>query len=157
MIYQFKGQYRFLSNFFECQVCVFGYRHPTAEHAFQSHKATTLDWQERIRQAVSPQEAKRLGRYAPLKGDWEEVRTDVMSKVVMAKFTQNTSLARLLMDTGDQFLVEGNTWGDKFWGVEIAVDGSLGDGHNWLGHILMNVREHLVGEAKQPRLPNGEL
>lgn len=41
----------------------------------------------------------------------------------------------MLLKTGDEELVEGNTWGDTFWGV------CKGKGRNELGKILMKVRE----------------
>jgi predicted NAD-dependent protein-ADP-ribosyltransferase YbiA (DUF1768 family) len=34
-------------------------------------------------------------------------------------------------------LIEGNTWGDKFWGQV------KGEGANYLGRLLMKVREEL--------------
>lgn len=39
--------------------------------------------------------------------------------------------------TGDAILIEGNTWGDRFWGV------CEGFGQNHLGHVLMRVRVQL--------------
>lgn len=36
-------------------------------------------------------------------------------------------------------IVEGNTWGDAFWGV----DSRTGEGENHLGQILMQVRSEL--------------
>lgn len=33
-------------------------------------------------------------------------------------------------------LVESNTWGDRFWGVDHA-------GENWLGRVLMETRTQL--------------
>ena len=44
-----------------------------------------------------------------------------------------------LLDTGDQELVEYNTWGDTYWGVCTRIR----QGQNWLGKILMEVREEL--------------
>ena len=42
-----------------------------------------------------------------------------------------------LLATGDAQLEEGNTWGDRIWGVY------QGQGDNRLGKILMKVREEL--------------
>jgi predicted NAD-dependent protein-ADP-ribosyltransferase YbiA (DUF1768 family) len=40
-----------------------------------------------------------------------------------------------LLDTGTQTLVEGNWWGDVFWGV------CKGVGSNHLGKLLMKLRK----------------
>lgn len=48
------------------------------------------------------------------------------------------AIAEDLLDTGDQRLVEGNVWGDRYWGVCDGV------GENWLGELLMQVRDELL-------------
>jgi predicted NAD-dependent protein-ADP-ribosyltransferase YbiA (DUF1768 family) len=48
----------------------------------------------------------------------------------------------MLIDTGDQELIEGNWWGDVIWGV------CNGKGENHLGKILMEVRKELKGERR---------
>ncbi len=58
-----------------------------------------------------------------------------MFMAVLCKFTQHADLAEKLLATGDAVLEEGNNWGDEFWGV---VDGR---GMNWLGTLLMTVRD----------------
>ena len=67
----------------------------------------------------------------------EEVKDKVMYEIVLAKFTQNPDLKEKLLATGDEYLEEGNTWGDTIWGT---VDGV---GENRLGKILMRVRDEL--------------
>ena len=88
----------------------------------------------------NPSEAKRLGRRVRLRSDWEQVKYDVMLDVVRAKFNQHPDLAQKLLATGDEELVEGNDWGDTYWGV------CNGRGKNMLGKILMRVRAELRGE-----------
>ncbi|CAM0109837.1 hypothetical protein VPH166E361_0119 [Vibrio phage 166E36-1] len=51
----------------------------------------------------------------------------------------NPSLRSKLLDTSDVELVEGNWWGDKYWGVCLKT----GEGENNLGKLLMKVREDL--------------
>ena len=72
-----------------------------------------------------------------LRSDWEDVKLGTMLEVCRAKFTQNPQLAKRLLATGDEELVEGNNWGDTFWG---KVDGK---GQNHLGRILMQIRDAL--------------
>ena len=79
------------------------------------------------------------GRLVPLRPDWEAVKVGIMEEIVRAKFIQHPELAARLLATGDKVLVEGNHWGDTFWGVDTRT----GQGHNHLGRILMKVREEL--------------
>lgn len=158
-ITSFTGRYSFLSNFYECprNVTVLGMSAPTAEHVFQGLKATDREDQHRITSADSPAEAKRLGRHVTLRPDWEVNKRALMLEVVLAKFTQSQELRAKLIATGDATLVEGNTWGDRYWGAvqadrgAIPVDADIwapGDidgsrwlaGENWLGRTLMVVR-----------------
>lgn len=82
-------------------------------------------------------ESKRLGRKVDLRTDWDLVKLDVMRRVVRAKFEQHPNLAQYLLDTGDAELIEGNTWHDVYWGVDLKTD----EGENHLGKILMALRQ----------------
>lgn len=57
-----------------------------------------------------------------------------MRTLVREKF-RNPLLRAMLLATEDVELVEGNSWNDTFWGV------CKGVGLNWLGQILMKVRD----------------
>ena len=133
---RFRGEHAFLSNFhrrpFEWQGQVWS----TSEAAFQAAKTHDDRLRERIRQAPTPAAAKRLGRRADLRPDWEDVKGDVMRSVLQAKFAV-PELRDALLATGDAELVEGNDWGDTYWGV------CRGRGRNRLGQILMQVRDDL--------------
>lgn len=136
MITKFTGQYKFLSNFFACEVEYEGIAYPSSEHAFQAAK--TLDRNERIKiaRASSPGMAKTLGRHVSLRRDWEETKDSIMEEILRIKFS-NPELKDKLLRTGDSRLVEGNTWGDVYWGV------CGNKGKNKLGKLLMKVRESL--------------
>jgi ribA/ribD-fused uncharacterized protein len=123
------GDHSFLSNF---------YRHGnwTVEHHYQAAKTDDPVWAASILTAPTPLQAKRLGRKAPMRPTWEEEKVAVMLALLRVKFLW-PDLAQKLIDTGDAYLVEGNTWGDHFWGV------CNGKGQNHLGHLLMQVREEL--------------
>jgi hypothetical protein len=81
-----------------------------------------------------PGEAKHRGRNVAIRPDWNKVREDIMYNVVKSKFEQNAELKAMLLATGDEYLEEGNTWGDTTWGTVNGV------GKNWLGLILMRLR-----------------
>lgn len=133
-ITEFKGNHFFLSNFYVAPVIYQGVRFENNEAAFQAAKCP-----ERMNEfrGLNPSKAKRLGRRVKLRPDWEEVKCDVMYQVCKAKFSQNPDLAQKLIETGDAELVEGNTWGDRIWGVCDGV------GENNLGKILMRIRKEL--------------
>ena len=136
MITSFQGEYRFLSNFHPSTITIKGQVYPTVEHAYQAGKALYRDEREMIQQAISPGQAKRLGKIVIRKPDFEERKLKYMEKCLREKF-KDPRLARLLLNTGSQNLIEGNTWGDRFWGV------CHGKGENHLGRLLMKIREEL--------------
>ena len=139
MIDKFVGESAFLSNFFNMPVYYNGLLYLNSEAAFQAQK--TLDSKERKRfSTMNPSEAKRAGRSVELREDWEYVKDDIMFDIVLSKFASNPILRKLLLTTGDEELVEGNTWNDTYWGV------CNGRGQNKLGKILMRVRS-LLKEA----------
>lgn len=133
----FSGPYRFLSNFYEADVEFEGHVYPTAEHAFQAAKNTNPLHRERVRAAPTPATAKRLGQAIALRPDWDDVKLSLMEMIVLSKFVRHKDIRAKLLQTGDVELVEGNTWGDRFWGV--TADG---EGANHLGKILMRVRDY---------------
>ena len=137
---RFRGDYAFLSNFHRHRFDWRGRTYPTSEHAFQSAKSRDDRERERIRAASSPAEAKRLGRRADLRCEWEQVKDDVMHSVLQAKFAV-PALRDALLATGDAELVEGNTWGDVYWGV------CGGRGRNQLGRTLMRIRDDIRRRA----------
>lgn len=142
-ISKFAGDdYSFLSNFYPCpvRVCFPGHgcwTFPSSENAFQAAKCPSRASEFT---GLTPGQSKKLGRSVELRRDWEEVKDDVIHDVVLAKFQQNPELAAKLAATGDEELIEGNTWGDRYWG---QVDGV---GKNMLGKTLMRVREELRGQ-----------
>lgn len=134
----FFEEYRFLSNFYEAPVTYGGLTYQNNEAAFQAQKCQTEE-EKRGFTALTPQKAKYQGRRVALRPDWEEVKVGVMEEIVRAKFTQNQLLAIRLINTGDSELIEGNTWRDTFWGVDMKTR----SGQNHLGRILMKVRAEL--------------
>lgn len=145
----FDGKNRFLSNFYGAEVEYEGITYKNSEAAFQAAKCA--DESMRVKFAdLNPSEAKSKGRRIDLRHDWEDVKFDVMYAIVKAKFTQNKELSRKLVETGDAYLEEGNTWGDKTWGTV------NGEGQNNLGKILMRVREELKENMKEDSNRHGK-
>lgn len=135
-ITEFRGRNYFLSNFFEAPVTYEGVTYQNNEAAFQSLKLMDVNARKSFSH-LEPSSAKRKGLRVQLRNDWERVKDGLMYEVCMAKFSQNEDLKTKLLLTKDAELVEGNDWGDTYWGV------SKGRGKNKLGNILMRVREEL--------------
>jgi ribA/ribD-fused uncharacterized protein len=128
--------YHFLSNFFECDFSFMGVVYKTSEHFFQAAKAINEKSAKKIIDAKTPGMSKSLGRSIVKRKDWEDIKIDVMRFVLRIKF-QDKVLRELLLETGDAILEEGNIWNDRWWGV----DEKTREGKNWLGKLLMELRE----------------
>lgn len=120
------GKHSFLSNFYE-------HGGWTVEHHYQAAKTDDADWAAKILKAPNPTVAKKLGRLAPVRRGWDDHKVHVMRTLLRLKFS-SPELALSLLDTGNAQLVEGNWWGDTFWGQCNGV------GENWLGRLLMDQR-----------------
>lgn len=168
------NEWRFLSNFYVGEPLAYRQRtYLSGEHMFQSFKARTPEDHDKINRAATPGEAKANGRhYLHLRMDWERVKFDVMRVVLRTKFQQGREECALLLATGDALLVEGTTWGDRVWGVDLKrgraeVEDSwkragrgehpewdsgegweAAPGRNWLGVLLMARRAELVAEMR---------
>lgn len=141
---RFDGGYRFLSNFYPCPVTVGDITYPSAEHAYQASKTREFAIRNRVAALPTPGEAKRFGRRIELRSDWERAKKPVMLVVVLTKFTENPLLGAQLADTADMEdprLTEGNYWHDNYWGSCFCDKCTARPGLNYLGKILMAVRE----------------
>ena len=136
VIDSFFGPYRFLSNFEPCTVEYDGMTYKCSEAAYQAAKTTDASLRIAFT-TMNGSKAKYAGQKLPIRADWNDVKVDVMYQIVKDKFSRNPELKEKLLSTGTLQLIEGNYWGDKFWGV------CNGEGENHLGKILMRVRREL--------------
>lgn len=138
VIDKFDGTaFGFLSNFYPAEVEYEGMMYPTSEHAYQAAKTLDIYQRHNVAMQKTPALAKRYGKAVSMRPDWDDVKLDVMEDILYDKFCRHPKLTEMLLATEDAELVEGNTWGDKFWGV------CDGEGENHLGKLLMSVRECL--------------
>lgn len=142
MIDSFTGAHRFLSNFFPAQVWYDGILFPSVEHAYQACKTENKGERILIARLKTAGEAKREGKRVKMHNqrEWDAKKIGIMRDLLMRKFADK-GLATMLLNTGEEELVEGNDWGDRFWG---KVDGH---GQNWLGRLLMEVRDFLKNDG----------
>jgi len=143
-ISNFRGEYRWLSNFGNSPVHI---KNPflgnemkaaTVEHAYQAFKTVLLDEREWVLNSKTPRIARNRGQRVTLRDNWDSLKLMYMKALVEAKFRQNPSLAAMLLATDNHHLIEcSDGWSDEYWGV------CNGRGFNHLGRILMDVREML--------------
>lgn len=135
-INSFSGEYSFLSNFYDAKVTYEGLTYLNSEAAYQAQKCISQVDKEKYTW-LGTYGAKRAGRVEPLCVNWDLIKVPIMYQILKCKFEQNEDIREKLLATGDAILEEGNTWGDRIWGT---VDGI---GNNFLGKLLMKVREEL--------------
>ncbi len=140
IVSEFRGPYRWLSNFHNVPIEFEDATYPSTENSYQAAKCANIE-DRRLFLNVTSSTAKGLGRQVALRGDWtEELRLKLMYDFNYQKFFGDRCLRDKLIDTGDAILIEGNLWGDTFWGVDLKS----GAGKNHLGKILMRVRRELL-------------
>lgn len=139
-ITSFTGYYHFLSNFYIRDVRYMDRIWPSTEHAYQAMKTeNTVVWDTLADPRITAGKAKRMGSKVDIRSDWDTVKIPFMREIVTAKFDQNQDLMDALLDTKGKVLIEGNTWGDRFWG-----QCPIGTGRNELGKILMAIRDDIT-------------
>jgi len=153
-----REAFAFLSHFWPAAIELDGETWPTVEHYYQAQKSDSVAYRNAIRAAVTPGQAKRLSAAPTASGkagkhswfranqkepraDWNEVKLDIMRRADWAKFSQNPELAEWLLATGDAALIEDSPT-DPFWGT-----GRDGQGENWAGRVLMEIRDRLRARA----------
>jgi ribA/ribD-fused uncharacterized protein len=145
MIKEFRGEYRWLSNFAPCEIHFNGMRFASVEHAYMSAKSNDPAWKDFCADARNaPGKVKKKSKSIELRKDWESIKVSVMRQLLEKKFSQEP-FKTLLLNTGGLYIQEGNRWGDTFWGVDLKTN----EGENQLGVLIMSIRDRLLKE--EPR------
>ena len=142
-----------LSNFEKCYIKYKGHLFATTEQAFMWEKAVFFNDHEsasKILKEENPAKAKKLGREVKNFDDskWSEVCYEIMYKINYEKYSQNTRLKNILLNTGDKMIIEANPR-DTRWAIGLSaeddrvLDESQWQGENLLGKVLMQVRQEL--------------
>lgn len=149
-IYQFTGEHFFLSNF--CPVKIIlpnednfadtkfpDIEFDCVENAYQAWKTKDFETRMKMRD-MKPNDSKKFAhtKEFPLRDDYtDENRVKIMRQLVEQKFSiRNPDLLQKLLATKDAILIEGTTWRDTFFGIDLE----FGYGLNHLGRIEMDVR-----------------
>jgi ribA/ribD-fused uncharacterized protein len=91
-----------------------------------------------IRNLPRPSDTKKAGKMIKVRNDWDEIKNDVMLKCLRAKFKPGSNMTAMLLCTETALLIEQAPW-DEYWG-----SGKHNTGLNWLGRLLMQVRDEVA-------------
>lgn len=138
-IESFDGKNRFLSNFYDAEIELDDETYRSVEHAYQAAKFPQSKRAPFRKEGLRAAQAKALGKGKGGPG-WPRKSLPVMLELLRQKFHQPV-FRKMLLDTGESELIEGNWWGDTFFGV------CEGIGENHLGKLLMQVRTELRNET----------
>ena len=117
---KFDGEYRFLSNFWPCTIEYQGIIYPSNEHFYVAMKTTDTVIRVNISKVETAGKVKRFGRELEVRPDWDAVKLQVMEYGLRQKFS-DPQLAKMLKDTGDAELIEGNHWGVMYSGEYVII------------------------------------
>jgi ribA/ribD-fused uncharacterized protein len=134
-----KTGYAFLSNFYGSTLAYEGLLYPTVEHAYQAAKSLDIMTRRMFCKVRDPNIAKKMGQSIIVRPDWNDVKIPIMRILIREKF-ENPFIRCGLLETVGRRLINENKWNDRFWGVV------NGEGENWLGKILEEVRDVILLE-----------
>lgn len=141
---RFRGKYSFLSNFqyFDKPMQYGDLSFPTNEHFYVAMK--TLDQDLRREVSIHPCKGlKAFGNTLPLREDWDDIKDKVMEFGLRYKYSRhNPTLRKKVIALKDVKIVEGNWWGDDYWGFCLKT----GQGENNLGKLIMKIRDEIIEE-----------
>lgn len=140
------------SQWHKCRFVVSGVVYNCAEQYMMAGKArlfTDFNALEKIMKASDPSVQKQVGRN--VRGfdetKWNKVAKEIVYNGNHAKFTQNATLLKQLLQTVGT-MVEASPY-DKIWGIgrsandKNALRRETWNGKNWLGELLTKLREDL--------------
>ena len=157
----FKGKENPISNFYPCDLRVFGEMHQSAEHAFQLTKAVrsgNMEAAEKVRSAKTALDAKRIGATVRDPQDWATEKLEVMEEIVSSKAEQVPEFRSKLESVGSNAVFAEATL-DAHWGTGLDVNATLHTdpskwpGKNELGKIVKKVAGGYTRRVRSASVP----
>ena len=162
---KFKGKTCKLSNFYPCRVEIYGQVFTSSEVAYQWRKAMFMRERgvaDQIRGLEEAREAKAVAKRAfgkqawvhwdvrrkELSDRWDQEKIGVMRQILRAKARGCEEFVQVLRESEGRQLQE-NVPGERVWGID------QGSGQNWLGRLLMEVRDTLESTLSQNNKEEG--
>lgn len=132
-----------LSSWSRHAISLEGLEWPSVEHYVQAMKYEDKKYQEKIRCAAHPRDAKKLGesRWKRKKSNWKQERVIYMTRGIYIKCKTYPEVIEALLASGDLTILDTSNF-DYFWGC-----GRDGRGQNKFGKILMDVRAKLLEDS----------
>lgn len=152
-----SSEFKWLSNFHQSNINVWGKNFPTVENGYVYSKLLTLGATELIAENsinLHPAAAKNAGACFEAAAtlnqleEWTRKKILIMEILLRAKFALPEFKAKLLA-TGEDILVEAGP--DKFWGAgcyEGKVRAGAWKGANILGKLIMSIRNEIRGSTR---------
>lgn len=163
----FRGERSVFSNFYTKAFVLEGHRFISMEQYFQYSKAEYFEDSTLARKLLvtsSPSRLQTLGERLYTNSneyeEWVEFSREVLHKGIYAKFSQNPSLKKDLLSTGDYQLYEATTDLDYGCGVNLiskAWDDQSWTGQNLTGRALVEVRDRLRLEQNEDEEIQGDV
>lgn len=150
----------FFSNWARSEFVYAGISYSCVEQYMMAQKVALggrSDLRDMIMHTYDPAKMKALGgkdsftNFSDIKALWDKHCRQIVKRGVKAKFSQNPCMLEELLNTGSALLAECAA-GDTIWGIGINLrdsawmDVANWKGRNYLGQILMEVREELRRE-----------
>jgi ribA/ribD-fused uncharacterized protein len=147
------------SQWYPCNFIISNNLFNCAEQWMMYSKALLFEDKEtafQLLETKEPRMQKELGRKVRNfdVSIWNSKAKNIVYKGNYAKFNQNEHLKKILLSTGNKILVEASPY-DAIWGVGMSednpdiYDSKKWKGTNWLGEVLMQVREDLSKELNK--------
>jgi ribA/ribD-fused uncharacterized protein len=140
----FHGSDDPISNFYPCEIKVFGETHQSSEHAYQLTKALragNLEIADKIRNANTALEAKRFGNTVKEATEWDTQKLEVMEEIISEKAEQVKPF-REQLEKSDNNTIFAEATVDAYWGTGLDsnatehTDPNKWPGTNKLGLIV---------------------
>ena len=157
----FAGQDNCLSNFFPCDLKLFGVNHKSAEHAFQYVKAMRsgdLPRASAIQVAKSALDAKKIGKLVVPSPSFSTNQIQIMTEIIKAKAEQVPVFAEYLKRHENSHVFVETTY-DNFWASGLDKDATIHTyveawpGANKLGRIMTEIASCLRQPPSSPQSP----
>lgn len=164
----FRSDWNILSNFFVCNVHVFGKNFRSAEHAYQWRKCVDClrpDLALKILKAPTPKRAKLIASQindSELR-KWNQAygHTVIMKEVLSAKSVSNVDFRMTILKSEKKIIAEATQ--DLRWGTGLSPHltrtTKTFPGKNLLGKLLMELRNELQNGCNptSPSIPQSQL